>query len=53
MKKKNVSLYEKLYNDAIDKYNLRLRKVNYIFCNYCGKQIKNDSIFCIFCGKKV
>lgn len=53
MFEKNVSLYEKLYNDAIDKYNLRLRKVNYIFCNYCGKQIKNDSIFCIFCGKKV
>ena len=31
MFEKNVSLYEKLYNDAIDKYNLRLRKVNYIF----------------------
>ncbi len=53
MFEKNISLYEKLYNDAIDKYNFRLRKANYIFCNFCGKQIKNDSIFCIYCGKKV
>lgn len=24
-----------------------------MYCNYCGKQIDNESKFCVFCGQKV
>ena len=53
MFEKNIILYKNLYNETIDKYNFHLRKINYMFCNYCGKQITIDSNFCIYCGKKV
>ena len=24
-----------------------------MYCNYCGKQIDNESKFCVFCGQKI
>lgn len=24
-----------------------------MYCNFCGKEIDNDSRFCCYCGKKI
>ena len=53
LNKENLNLANTLYNSLIDNYNIDLRKIGYLYCVYCRKQIKNDSIFCIYCGKKI
>lgn len=53
LNKENLTLANTLYNSLINNYNIDLRKIGYLYCVYCRKQIKNDSNFCIFCGKKL
>jgi hypothetical protein len=52
MSDSNILLYQNLYNNLIDVHKLNIRKINHIFCIFCGKQITKNSLFCTYCGKK-
>lgn len=53
MGKTSICKINNLYNSIIDEYKLNLRKIGYVFCTHCGKQIKIYSNFCTYCGKNV
>ncbi len=53
LKIENKRYYEDHINKLIDKYEFKIKKYGYIFCNYCGKQITLNSNFCIYCGNNI